>query len=137
MKRQQVSGFIKTAALVMLSLQLTGCAADSPMGILFHPPECSIISLEKQDGAFAKSAKIVMTVQNKGEGANAYKVRCTIKLKTGNTIIEASSAYFGNLKSGEAALDIVAFSRIEKHNEYDHAEYTLHWYDAEGGYYEK
>lgn len=125
MKHQQVSGFLKTAALVMLSLQLTGCAADSSLGILFHPPECRITSLEKQDGAFAKFAKIVMTVENNGEGATAYDVGCIIKLKTGNTIIETSSAYFGTLKSGEAAIGVAAFSRIEKPSEYGYAEYKL------------
>jgi hypothetical protein len=137
MKHQLISGFLKTAAFVMLSLQLAGCAADSPMGILFHPPECSITSIEKQDGAFAKFAKIFMKVENTGSGATAYDVGCIIKLKTGNTIIETSSAHFGTLKSGEAALDEVRFSRIEKHNEYGYAEYKLYWYDAEGGYYEK
>jgi hypothetical protein len=134
MKHQLVSGFLKTAAFVMLSLQLAGCITDSSMDI---PPECGITSVEKHDSTLGKFAEIVMTVQNTGEATTAYYVTCIIKLKTGNTIIESSTAYFGALEPGEAAIDVVAFSRIEKHSEYSHVEYKLYWYDAENHYYEK
>jgi hypothetical protein len=137
MKQRLDSGFIRAAALVMLSSQLSGCGADSSLGIRLHPPECNITSLEKQDGAFAKFATIVMTVENTGKSSTAYNVACFIKLKTGNTILETSSAYFGTLRPGEAAIGIAPFSRIEKHREYGYAEYELYWHDAEGGYYDK
>jgi hypothetical protein len=134
MKHLLVSSFLKIAAFVMLSLQLTGCIADSSMDT---PPECGITSVEKHDRTLGKSAEIVMTVGNTSENATAYYVTCIIKLKTGNTIIETSTAYFGALDPGEAAIDVVAFSRIEKHSEYSHVEYKLYWYDAENHYYEK
>jgi hypothetical protein len=134
MKHQLIPAFLKAAALVMLSLQLTGCIADSSMGT---PPACSITSVEKHDRVFAKSAEIVIKVENTGEGATAYYVTCIIKLTTGNTIIETGTAHFGTLESGEAAIGVATFSRIEKHSEYSHAEYKLYWYDAENRYYEK
>jgi hypothetical protein len=134
MKHLLVSGFLKTAAFTMLSLQLTGCIADSSMDT---PPECGITNIEKHDRTLGKFAEIVMTVENSSKGVTAYYVTCIVKLKSGNTIIETSTAHFGTLEPDEAAIDIAAFSRIEKHSEYSNVEYKLYWYDAENHYYQK
>ncbi|MGH7495591.1 MAG: hypothetical protein ACREOO_24795 [bacterium] len=137
MKPKHAVVFANLAVIISIALLLTGCSADSPLGILFSPPKCTIIGILKRDATGGGTAKIAMTVENVGDGATAYNVGCGIKLKRGNTIIESSSAIFGTLRAGEAAIDEVWFSRIEKHNEYHLAEYTLYWYDAEDGYYEE
>jgi hypothetical protein len=131
-----ISTFHQFAALSIISLFFAGCGADSPLSLRFHPPKCAISSIEKRDEVPGRFARIVMTVQNT-DRATASNVGCEIRLKRGNIVIETSGAGFGTLKEGEAAIGEARFPRIEKHTEYDFAEYTLYWYDAEGGYYQK
>lgn len=137
MKSSLIANCFKFVTLIAMLLFFPGCVADSPLGILFSLPECSIISVEKMDGADGGSAAIAMTVRNTGSNSTAYYVGCSIKLKRGNTIIDRGVAYFWTLRPGEAAIDEARFYRIEKHSEYDRVEYTLYWYDAEDGYYEE
>ncbi len=116
---------------------LVGCAADSPLGILFSPPDCSIVYMTKYDSdASRHGAEIELMVQNRDDNSTAYSVGCTFKLKRGNVIIDRGFASFGKLEPGEAALATVRFTGIKSHREYSFLEYTLFWHDAQGGYYE-
>jgi hypothetical protein len=136
MRPKLTSTFFQFAALSIISLFFVGCSADSPLGIRFNPPKCVIVNIEKRDKAPGQFAKIVMTVQNTGDRATACNIGCEIRLKRGNLVIETRTAGFGTLKPGEAAIGEAWFTRIEKHTEYNFAEYTLFWYDAQDGYYE-
>lgn len=135
MKSTSIASRFKIAIPTAMLFLFPACA-DSPFAILFSPPECQMFILEKKDHEPGHPAQIVMSVENTGSKNTAYSVGCSIKLKRGNTIIDRSVVGFGTLQPGEAAINEAWFSRIEKHSEYDHAEYTLYWYDAEGGYYE-
>ncbi len=116
---------------------LAGCAADSPLGILFSPPDCSIVYMSKYDpDASRRWPEIELMVHNRDDNSTAFSVGCTFKLKRGNVIIDRGFASFGALEPGEAALATVRFTGIESHREYSDLEYTLFWYDAQGGYYE-
>ncbi len=137
MKSNMMINRIKIAKLIATYILFTACTADSPLGILLSPPDCAIISLEKKDDAPGQFAAIIMAVENTGSKSTAYDVGCYIKLKLGNTIIDWGSTSFGTLRPGEAAINEAWFTKIEKHSEYDRAEFTLFWYDADGGYYEK
>ncbi len=122
--------------VILLLIFLSGCDADSPLGILFDPPECEVTSLQKLDAQPGQFAKFIITVENTGTGATAYNVGCTVRLKQGNTFIESSGTYFGDLKERESSMSEVWFTSIDNHNQYSSAEVTLYWYDAEDGYYE-
>jgi hypothetical protein len=120
---------------IFLVLSLAGCSPDSPLALVFSPPRCTIVGVQKIDASFPEFAKIRMTVQNSGD-ATAYDVSCAIKLKTGSYIVDESAVYFGTLASGESYSQEAWFTNIRSHTEYADAEYDLFWFDADGNYCE-
>ena len=130
--RRRILHLVCVAPLLVAA---AGCSPDSPLGVLFDPPECSIIDLKKLDAVWPQPAKIALTVKNNG-GATAYDVACEIKLKTGGTIVDEGVAYFGTLESGESISEEAWFTRISTHSEYGNATYHLYWYDSQGTYHD-
>ena len=128
----------KIKYIICISLFLfIGCDPNSDFGILFSPPKCDIVSIEKFDASPGNFAKFVITVKNTGDGATAENIGCEIKLKKDNTIIETDYAGFGSLNPGESAIGEAWFTRITNNSQYDYYEIILYWYDANGGYYQK
>ncbi len=120
---------------LLFVLSFAGCSPDSPLALVFSPPRCSIVGVQKIDASFPYPAKIRMTAQNTGD-ATAYNVTCGIKLKTGGYIVDQSAIYFGTLASGESYTQEAWFSNIQTHSQYSNAEYHLYWYDAEENYHD-
>ncbi len=118
-----------------LLLTLSGCTPDSPLAVLFSPPVCNIVNTQKIDASFPNFAKIRMTVKNTGD-ATAYDVACNIELKSGDTIVDEGSIYFGTLASHESFTQEAWFSDIQSHSEYANAEYSLYWFDSQGDYHD-
>jgi hypothetical protein len=120
---------------IPLLVAATGCNPDSPFSVLFNPPECSIIDVQKSDPAWPQPAKIVMTVQNRSD-ATAYNIQCDITLKSGNFIVDDGVIFFGTLGSGEIISEEVLFWKLSSHSEYTSATYHLCWYDSQGTYHD-
>ena len=130
---------MKKSIKIMLGLMaflFTGCDANSPLSLIFNPPQCSINNIVEEDYRPGHFARYIIIASNDHE-AIAFDVGCTIKLKRGRLIIERSTAYFGTLEQGESAQSEAWFSNIKTHDEYSYAEIVLYWYDANGDYYEK
>jgi len=117
-------------------LMLSGCNPDSPVSVLFSPPNVSIVSNQEVDATSSSFAQFKVTVQNDGGGATAYNVGCTIKLKNGNYIVESETGFFGTLQSGESTSDAVWFTNIKTKSDYQSSEIQLYWWDSQGDYYQ-
>ncbi len=123
-------------AFTLPALLALGCDADSPMGVLFTPPECVIDQVQWVDGSPGSFAKIVMTVRNTGDGGTAFSTTCGINLKVGNTIIERNGIGFGDLRPGESCRSEAWITEVNTQSEFTSAEYHLYWYDSQGGYHD-
>lgn len=122
--------------MLFLSIFFTGCEEDSPLSLMFSPPECDIYILQKTNASIDEFAKIEMEAENTTD-ATAFNVAGSIEMKVGDRIIERSSIFFGTLEGGESTVDEAWLPRIKNHNEYEYIEIILSWNDAEGDYYEK
>ncbi len=122
---------------VLSATALVGCSPDSALGVLFDPPDCSISDVHRYNAAPGAFAEVDMTVANSGSGGTAIDVNCSVKLKSGNLIVDESGVGIGMLESNEARRVTILFTEIQNHNEYDQAVYYLWWYDAQGGYHDK
>jgi uncharacterized protein YcfL len=127
---------ILVLTLPLLALFFSGCDPDSPVSVMFSPPQVVIDRVDKVDAVFPYFAKIVMTVRNSGSGATAYSIECVITLKQGNMIIDRGVISYGDLKPGESIRDEAWFNNIKSHSEYTSIEYHLFWYDSQGNYYD-
>ena len=124
------------SSLVFIPLLVSsfGCNPDSPFAVLTDPPTCSILSIQKTDASWPYPATISMTVKNTGD-ATAYDISCSIKLKSGNTIVDKGVIFFGTLQSQESYKQEGSFYQITTHTDYSNAEYDLGWYDSQGNYH--
>jgi len=123
------------AFVLPLAAILAGCNPDSPLGVLFNPPVCSIIDMQKTNAAWPNPATIAVTVRNTTD-ATAYNVECDIKLMSGSTIVDEGAIAFGTLEGGESMTSDAAFWNINTHADYGYAAYHLFWYDSQGTYHD-
>lgn len=113
-----------------------GCDENSPVSLLFDPPECKLSVVDKVDYSPGEFAKIKIKVKNDSDPI-AYNVWCEVECKRNSTIIERKTIHLGTLESEESILDEVWLSKIKTHKEYNRIEFYLSWEDAEGEYYDK
>jgi len=115
----------------------SGCSVNSNGNFVSDPPRCRIVSQSdfkpKSPGTFST---ITYTIENDGTGGTAYNVGVSVKLKSGNTIVDNGTVYAGTLESGESISKDVWFTSIKSSSEYGSAVVKLSWYDYDGGYYE-
>jgi hypothetical protein len=116
----------KRALIIIPFLLISGCSSDSLLGILFSPPDCQIINIQKNT-----APDFVITVQNTGS-ATAYNTVCQVTYKEGGIIVGHGTASFGTIGSGEASKAKV-YSDIL--GNYDSYSTFLYWWDSQNDYY--
>lgn len=95
-----------------------------------EPPlaDCVVTELTKVDAGPGEPAKVILVVLNRSSDVAASGVSCELKVKSGNTILERTWVWVGDLEPGESAVENVWLSSIKSHSEYSVLEYELTWY---------
>ena len=112
-----------------------GCSADSPFGILFNPPNVTILRVDKQNASPGSFASATVLIKNDGSGATAFNIVCDARLKQGSYIVDEGAASGGSLESGESRSITILFGDLQNHTQYGSSVYYLTWVDAEGTSY--
>ncbi len=122
--------------LLLLPLfTLSGCSPDSPLSVLFSPPHIEMLGTQDINATSSSFFQVIVTVKNDGDGATAYNVGCSIKLKNGIYIVESGTGYFGTLNSGESTSDAVWFTNVKSNSDFQYADIIVYWWDSQGNYY--
>ena len=111
--------------LFLITIGLNSCELLNEYG---NSGNIEVLEVRTSNSNSGNFAKIFLSVQNNGPGV-AYSVNFSVKLKRGNQVIENESGYFGNLSENEMMEEECWFTKINRHTEYDRAEFFISWYD--------